>query len=263
MSVARLAALVSRAAAPPGRVAHEAAIPVLDAPAAVDAAMLQAGLATMSRAAEVRRAAAPALPAARPVRQADPVTVTLTTRLAAPGAAPVTVPRDATPAPGPGQAPQMPDPIVMPAVTAPGPGLRVSPTGAEIDPAVPIATGEGAVTQPARAVMAAVLPAATRSIAVPAPVPAEPASDVAPPAPSITNDPLLPGVRTPGAVPGLPVAADAAGVVAGPAVPAIAIGTVEVVMAPLARAPAPPPRPAPDRGFSRYAAMRTGRDRAW
>jgi hypothetical protein len=47
--------------------------------------------------------------------------------------------------------------------------------------------------------------------------------------------------------------------------PTISIGTVEVVMAlpPQRPAPAVPARPAPDRGFSRYAAIRSGRDRVW
>ena len=51
------------------------------------------------------------------------------------------------------------------------------------------------------------------------------------------------------------------------ATPTVTIGTVEVVIAP---PPAPAPqraaaaaRPAPDRGFARYAAMRAARDRAW
>jgi hypothetical protein len=51
------------------------------------------------------------------------------------------------------------------------------------------------------------------------------------------------------------------------AAPAITIGTVEVVIAQPPRkpasAPAPVPKVAPDRGFSRYAAIRSGRDRAW
>lgn len=43
--------------------------------------------------------------------------------------------------------------------------------------------------------------------------------------------------------------------------PTITIGQIEVVMAPPPR-PAQSPAPAPDRGFARYAAMRSARDRA-
>lgn len=50
---------------------------------------------------------------------------------------------------------------------------------------------------------------------------------------------------------------------AAPAPPPISIGTVEVVIAAPPQRPAPAPRPTPDRSFTRYAAMRSGRDRAW
>lgn len=40
----------------------------------------------------------------------------------------------------------------------------------------------------------------------------------------------------------------------------ITIGQIDIVMAPPPR-PAPPPPPKPDRGFARYAAMRSARDR--
>ena len=43
--------------------------------------------------------------------------------------------------------------------------------------------------------------------------------------------------------------------------PTITIGQIEIVMAPPPR-PAPAPAPPPDRGFARYAAMRSARDRA-
>ncbi|WP_297857708.1 hypothetical protein [Elioraea sp.] len=43
--------------------------------------------------------------------------------------------------------------------------------------------------------------------------------------------------------------------------PTLAIGQIEIVMAPPPR-PSPAPAPPPDRGFARYAAMRSARDRA-
>jgi hypothetical protein len=239
--------------------AHEAAIPAFDAPAAVDSAVLQAGLATMPRAAEARRAAAPAPPAARPPRQADPITVTLTTRRAVPGAVPVPVPRDAAPSPEP----PLPNLIVTPAFAEPVADQRLPASRAEIAPAVPAAMGERVATQPVPAVTVAALPPITRPIVTPAPITAEPAREAAPPAPPVTIDALPTRVHTAGAPPGLAAVSDAAAAAPAPAAPAITIGTVEVVMAPPARVAAPAPRPTPDRGFSRYAAMRSGRDRAW
>jgi hypothetical protein len=261
MSLARLAALVSRAAAPPGRLAYDAPAPAFDGPSAIGTAMLQTGLTgaapppPLRRRAEAVAAQQPPRATAAPGLVADPVFLRPPTAPAAPLM--VSAARVAEPAAQP----------VMPLPTVPFPAApqraptRTAPTQA---PHASPALGPRASMSP--------------TVAAPVLVGASASHDAVPAAEeTVPVTPLLPQHR-PAAMPDrqhvAPPAVSPAPVAASPQpvatalpdpLPAISIGTVEVVMAqpPQRPAPATPARPAPDRGFSRYAAIRSGRDRVW
>jgi hypothetical protein len=262
MSIARLAGLIARAAAPAARTHRtmpEGVQPAFDAPAAIGTAMLGAGIAAAPPPPALRRAAsaAPAIPSPQPVRHR------IEARMAEPASRAVTQPSAAAlEPPSTGEVPPPP-------VLAPG---RVTVTPAASDGAPEIAT-----LPPVR--QAAPMP----SMPLPIPLPMRAAEAGASMPGSIDRPALVvpsqepaaalaPGaVAAPAALPqrvtaeraAMPATGPAPAASAAPAPPPISIGTVEVVIAAPPPRPAPAPRPAPDRSFTRYAAMRSGRDRAW
>lgn len=260
MSIARLAGVIARAAAPASRVARsarampESAQPAFDAPAAVGAAMLRASV-----------AAAPPAPTHRRGRVAPPTAITSPQPILhridprAPEPAPRTTP----------QASHAPLQSVSGEVTP----LTIAPAAGHVQSA-PLAPLLPTLHPPQGASVPSVVvrhDAATTAADTPEAI----MVDVTATAPlaSGPGPSLLP--RETAAPRELPQRAAAArrGTVqaappqqaepVAPAPPPISIGTVEVVIAAPPQRPVPAPRPASDRSFARYAAMRSGRDRAW
>ncbi len=278
MSLARLAALVGRSASPPGRLAPAEASPAFDAPAALGTAMLQAGLAAAAFP-RAGRPVAPPMPglvtqaqAERPPALTVPsMRASVTMQVEQPGG-PLRPPRtDGRVAAAPSAA------VAQPAVGAAGMPAAALPAAAAS------ATALVAETFPARAAESpqeqplARMPASAPYQAVQATIaPSQPAHGAKPavldavvpaPLPALPQ-PAAQGARVPsGPMPAAPAApaSSPTATEAAEATPTISIGTVEVVIAqkPPRPLPATPARPAPDRGFSRYAAMRSGRDRSW
>jgi len=254
MSIARLAGLVARAGAPVGRQRAQEVTPAFDAPAAVEVAAMQAALPTAAAALPparrfVRPGADAALATAPPRREAAavPPPRIAEMRPAAPQAqlpSPGERSTTATALPSalhpPSTAEAAPDPTVVASPIVQVPTRQAAPAAPITGQVVFVEQSVGGRPAEARQVtpQAAVTRHAApegRPIAVPLPAAARHPASVAEPAPA-------------------PAAA---------APPSVAIGTVEVVMAPPPQRPIVPPRAAPDRGFGRYAAMRAARDRSW
>lgn len=252
MSLARLAALALRGAQPvEGR---EAALaPAFDPLAALDSAMpLPAEVPAATRRADmpIARVAAPAERIS--MRELPAAVTTKPPQLAAPVPANSGIPAiAAAPAVQAAQVAEMhvmvaPD-IAAQAAAPPVPLAITEGIGtAQATPATPIAPAPASGPAPGEAATHGFAGAVVPPPRQPAPQPILPAPVAAPPRlASLPHAPAMPD-----------------------AVPEIQIGRVEVVMAP---PPAPPrrdaprtaPSPAPDRGFSRYAAMRAARDRGW
>jgi hypothetical protein len=273
MSLARLAAIARRGAARVGALADVARptpdpIAVLDTAAATEAA-------GRTDPASRRAPLPPGLPPQRqpPSQRQPPPRATLVAPPALrPGASPPSaaaslaaepraVPKGEQPQPPEVVAPSSrndpePPPAVIPAVmTAPQPTADIE--------ALPDRSVEASVVIPQPVIAATEPPAAARDHAeplavMPAPlrlpatttarVAAAPAPDPAPPLVPVFA--LIADAQTPPA----PAQEAQTG-------PPIVIDQIEIVMAPPPRPPPAPP-PAPDRGFARYAAMRSARDRA-
>jgi hypothetical protein len=244
-------------------VGHEAAVPAFDAPVAVGTAMLQVGLATMTPAAQSRRDAASMPRTATPPRQEPSVAVELTARPATPESV---SPRDAASTAPMRPVPSTP-PVVTPVLATPVLATLVPTPSASSPARVEVAAAVATVTL-AQVPSPPALPITAELVQPPAlPMPQPPRMQVEEERAAPSPSPVLPiTVVEPVAAPRMPNAVSAPTDAAPEAAaPAFTIGTVEVVIAQPPRQPAAAPaaRPTPDRGFSRYAAMRSGRDRAW
>ena len=267
MSLARLAAVACRGAARVGALA-DVARPTPDAIAALDAAAATEAAGRADPAS--RRASSP--PTLPPPRQPPPRATLVAPPAPDPG------PSDSLPAgelaggpravPGGGQA-QPPEVTVATSHDEPERLQAIAPT------VMPVARSDAGIE-----------PAPTRSVATPAATPPPAIGATQPPRVTAHHDEPQPVIPAPSPLP----ASEAANVTATkradpapllvPVLPSIAdashapaagsengsdtsivIDQIEIVMAPPPRPP-PAPKPVPDRGFARYAAMRSARDRA-
>ena len=243
MSLARLAALALRGAAPPG-MARLPVAPAFDPLVALDAAMpIPAEASPAMR----RQSAAPRLAAPMPALQAmAPLAVVHPGEVAIPATPPP--PRMAASEPGPpgpaefGAAP--PPPAATPVATAPLP-LSVLPTA-------PLPAGHAApIVSPA---VRPRDPSPSRAVPL-APQPTLAAAQAASGHNRASMAFIPPSVQPSPPRQSAPETSEAA--------PDIHIGRIEVVMAAPTPPPALPAPAAPPRDFARYAAMRGLRDRRW
>ena len=261
MSLARLAALARRGATPVG-VTAEATQPAFDPLVVLDAAATGTAARTQPRRGDVR-AGPPSAPTHGAVLR-PPAPIAQPPALLVMPAAPATpaTARAAVP-PYPNRA--VPVMVTMPSDTAPsiaGDALRTSETAPhDVVPAVvPAETPIDPIPRatPPRLILPSANPVATPD----SPVHTAPTIETASaPPPLPTPHPVQPTLRpAPDAAPPAPALVTPS---PEPHEPTITIGRIDVVMAP---PPSPPPAPtaarAPDRGFTRYAAMRSARDRA-
>lgn len=261
MSLDRLGAIVRRGAARVGVVAEQAR-PAFDPLLALDSAAVVVAARDIAprRAPKGGSATAPVTPAAPArARQAasapEPVSAQARSRPAgAPEVAPVARPAIAA---TPGQQAASPTPLaVMTVVSADAARADEVPGDLSGHPsaAAPLEAPRGIAPAPPQGVMRGASRAppdhATTDRATDRAVSASPAVAAIP-----AIAPVLPPPPQPPADPQVARTA--------PPEPRITIEQIEVVMAPAPK-PTPTPRPAatPDRGFARYAAMRSARDRA-
>jgi hypothetical protein len=251
VSLARLAALARRGAAPVGVMA-EATRPAFDPLVMLDAAAAEAAARTLPGRGDVRAGTLAVRPLPVPPHGAVPQPP-----LAAPFAGRATAPpppdrsEPATPPmPSATEQPIAAEASRIPEARTDDVVSQALPMAGPIDPAVHAAPPRATPPPPMR-VETLHVPVHTAPViatsSAPPPLPtAEPAQPMLRPAPDAAPPALAP-VTFP----------------AKPHEPTITIGRIDVVMAP---PPTPPPAPtaprASDRSFARYAAMRSARDRA-